>query len=193
MILKRLSICIGIILVATSCYQYNKPEKPNDLIPKDQMVNILIDVKLLTSANGKNKTILETNNLHPETYIYRKYNIDSLRFANSNYYYSYYAEEYNEIYSKIKDSLGVLQNILKDIDKKEEEEKVKEAEKRRDSLKLIKEKDSINPLKFRDSIKLVRDSIKRLSKNKDSLAKIKIQKKLDEGLIKPVSDTDNQQ
>ena len=193
MIFKRLSIFIGVILVATSCYQYSKPEKPKDLIPKDQMANILIDIKLLTSANGKNKTILETNNLHPETYIYRKYNIDSLRFASSNNYYSYYAEEYNEIYSKIKDSLGTLQNVLKDIEKKEEEEKEKEAEKRRDSIKLVKdkEKDSLNPLKFRDSIKLVRDSIKIVSKNKDSLSKIK--KSLEEGLIKPVSDTDNQQ
>lgn len=125
MILKRLSIFIGIILVATSCYQYNKPEKPKDLITKDQMVNILIDVKLLTSANGKNKKILEDSKLHPEAYVYKKYNIDSSRFANSNNYYSYYAEEYNEIYSKIKDSLGTLQNILKDLDKKEKEAKKK--------------------------------------------------------------------
>ena len=191
MILKRLSIFLGILCVATSCYQYNKPEKPKDLIPKDQMVNILIDVKLLTSANGKNKKNLETNNLHPETYIYRKYNIDSLRFANSNNYYSYYTKDYNEIYSKIKDSLKTLQKNLKDLDTKEEEEK--EANRKRDSLKFTKGKNSLHPLKFRDSLKLVRDSIIALSKNKDTLSKIKIKKALEEGLIKPVSDTDNQQ
>lgn len=188
MILKRLSLFLGIMLVATSCYQYNKPEKPNDLIPKDQMVNILIDIKLLTSANGKNKKPLEDNNLHPEAYIYKKYSIDSLRFANSNNYYSFYADEYNEIYSTIKDSLGKLQNILKDLEKKEQEEQEKIAKKRRDSLKLAneKKKDSLSPLKFRDSIKI-------LAKEKDSLSKLKIKKALDEGLIKPVSDTDNQQ
>ena len=195
MILKRLSLFLGIILVATSCYQYNKPEKPKDLIPKEQMVNILIDAKLLTSANGKNKKILESNNLKPEAYIYRKYNIDSLRFATSNNYYSYYAEEYNEIYSKIKDSLEVIQNIYTELNKKEIEEK--EIIRKNDSIKLAKEmekkKDSFNPLKFRDSMKVVKDSIIRLSKNKDSLAKIKIQKDLEEGLIKPVSDTDNRQ
>ena len=190
MILKRLSLLIGIILITTSCYQYNKPEKPKDLISKDQMANILIDIKLLTSANGKNKKILEDNNLHPETYIYRKYNIDSLRFANSNNYYAYYAEEYDEIYSKIKDSLGNLQEILKEVEKKE-----KEVKKRKDSLKLIndKKKDSLNPLKFRDSLIRIKDSIKKLVIEKDSLSKLKIEKALKEGLIKPVSDTDNQQ
>ncbi len=187
--LKRLSIYLGIIVVASSCYQYNKPEKPKDLLSKDQMVNILIDIKLLTSANGKNKKILEDHTVYPETYIFNKYNIDSLRFANSNNYYAYYTAEYNEIYSSIKDSLGKLQTILKDLDKKEQEQKEKEAEKTRDSIKAIKEKDSLNalnPLKFRDSIKA-------LAKKKDSLSKLKIEKGLEERLITPVSDTDDQQ
>ena len=129
MIFKRLSIFLGIIFVATSCYQYDKPKKPNDLIPKDEMINILIDIKLLTSASGKNKKILENNNLNPESYIYKRYKIDSLRFANSNNYYSYHVEQYNEIYSKIKDSLENLQNALDIIDKKEQEEKEKKSEK----------------------------------------------------------------
>lgn len=178
--------------MATSCYQYSKPKKPKDLISKEQMINILIDIKLLTSANGKNKKILEDNSLSPESYIYKKYKIDSLRFANSNSYYAYYVEEYNDIYSQIKDSLGNLQNVLKDIEKKEEEEK--EAKKRRDSIKAAKKKskDSLMPLKHRDSIKLVRDSLKIVSKEKDSLYKIKV-KKLKEGLIKPVSDKAAQQ
>lgn len=175
--IKRVSIFLGIVCVATSCYQYNKPDKPKDLIPKDQMVNILIDIKLLTSSNGKNKIILEDNNLFSEAYIYRKYNIDSLRFANSNNYYSYYTEEYNEIYSKIKDSLEKLQIVLKELDKKEEEEK---AERIKAAKK--KEKDSLNPLKFRDSLKRVNDSIKNLA----------VKEPIDEGLITPVSDTDTQ-
>ena len=109
--LKQTSLFLVIILMATSCYQYSKPKKPKDLISKEQMINILIDIKLLTSANGKNKKILEDGNLKSESYIYKKYNIDSLRFANSNSYYSYYVEEYNDIYSKIKDSLGKLERF----------------------------------------------------------------------------------
>ncbi len=186
-IFKRLSIFLGILLVATSCYQYNKPEKPKDLISKDQMVNILIDIKLLTSANGKNRITLDDNKLYPETYVYKKHNIDSLRFAKSNNYYAYYTEEYDDIYSKIKDSLEMLQSVLKAVEKKELEEE--EAKRKRDSIKLAKkiENHALYSLKYKDSIK-------HLFKNKDSLSKTTIQKTLKKGaLIKPVSDTDVQQ
>lgn len=183
MMLKRLSISLTIVLIVTSCYQYNKPEKPKDLISKEQMVNILIDIKLLTSANGKNKKVLEDHTVYPESYIYKKYNIDSLRFANSNNYYAYYTEQYNEIYTRIKDSMVSLQNALKELDKKEEEERKKETQRRKDSLDAIKSKDSLFPLKR------AQDSIKALAKLKDSIS----EKNIEKGLIKPISDTDIQQ
>ena len=59
MILKQIALYISVLLLATSCYQFKKPEKPKNLISKDKMVNILIDVKLLASANTAERKTLD--------------------------------------------------------------------------------------------------------------------------------------
>ena len=53
MILKRLILFVGIIFIALACNKLDGPEKPKNLISKGKMVNILIDAKLITSANCK--------------------------------------------------------------------------------------------------------------------------------------------
>ena len=36
MMLKRFLLYISVVLFVTSCYEFNKPEKPNDLISKEK-------------------------------------------------------------------------------------------------------------------------------------------------------------
>ena len=80
--LKRLLVYFVIIATASACYKYDKPKKPKNLISKDKMVNIIMDIRLLSSANGTNKTTLQKNNLIAETYVFKKYDIDSLQFGS---------------------------------------------------------------------------------------------------------------
>jgi hypothetical protein len=150
--LKRLVIYVGIVLLLASCYQYKKPDKPKDLISKDKMVDILIDVKLIASANGVNKTIMENKGLNPETYVFDKHNIDSLQFALSNDYYAFYSKEYEEIFTKVIDSLTQLGVIYKALEIKEEKEAA-EAKKIQDSINHIISKDSLDLIKTKDSLK----------------------------------------
>lgn len=207
MILKRLLACFTMVLLATACYKYDKPKKPKNLIPKDKMVNIIMDVRLLSSANGTNKTTLEKNNLQAQTYIYKKYNIDSLQFAQSNDYYAYYIDDYKDIYDKVKDSLEALQSKFSDLALKEEEEKkfkdsirgvIKKDSTRivklKDHIGLLVKKDSLKPLVKKDSIQLIKmkDSLEILTK-KEAATREQLRSKLDETLITPVSDTDFQQ
>lgn len=203
---KQLVTYSVILLLATACYKYDKPKKPKNLIPKEKMVNIIMDVRLLSSANGKNKTTLEKNNLQAETYIYKKYNIDSLQFTLSNNYYAYYVDDYKAIYDKVKDSLEVLKNKFDDLVAQEEQEKkFKDSIQsviRKDSTHIVKlkkqlsvliKKDSLKPLIKKDSIRLVKmkDSLNMLIK-KDSVTRLKLKSKSDETLITPVSDIDFQ-
>lgn len=182
--LKRVVTYFVIVLVATACYKYDKPKKPKNLIPKDKMVDIIMDIRLLSSANGKNKTTLTKNNLQAETYIYNKYNIDSLQFAQSNSYYAYYVDEYKAIYDKVSDSLESLKNKFDDVLLKEDAKK-----KRNDSINDIIKKDSINILKLKERLSLLakKDSIKPLVK-KDSIRLVKIKDSLSQ-LIKKDSVT----
>ena len=55
MILKRFTIYLSVILLASACYNSGKPKKPDNLIAKEKMVDILIDAKLIASANSANR------------------------------------------------------------------------------------------------------------------------------------------
>lgn len=183
MILKRFTIYLSIILLASACYNSGKPKKPDNLIAKEKMVDILIDAKLIASASSVNRKIMKDHGVKLNTYVYKKHNIDSLQFALSNEYYAFYIKDYEAIYVKVKDSLEILQAKFME---EEQSIRAEQEEKRADSLKLITEKDSLGLLKIKDSVKVF--------KSKDSLAEILIHKKLEEDgrLVAPISDRNHQ-
>jgi len=141
--MKYYSSLLVIMVLFTSCYDVDKPDKPADLILEDEMVVILVDMAIMSSAKGINKKKLETSGIVPNEFIFKKHAIDSVRFNKSNSYYTYDIETYTKIYSRVKDSLTKLRDHYKTIDKKEKKEKAK-----RDSINRIerRKRDSINNL-----------------------------------------------
>lgn len=111
------------LLSLSSCYNVNKPNKPDNLISKEKMVNVLIDMAVMSSAKSVNKKIIEKNGIIPDKFIYKKNNIDSITFAQSNAYYAFDIKKYEAIYKSVKDSLRVLRDKYKAIDLKEKAEK----------------------------------------------------------------------
>jgi len=98
--MKKLIFFLAIILLA-SCTSKTILEKPANLIPRDTMVLILIDLYIAKSAS----TEKNTNNERKINYVplvYNKYLIDSTRFINSNYYYTSKLEEYDLIFKDVK-------------------------------------------------------------------------------------------
>lgn len=166
------TVC-GVMMV--SCYTFNKPDKPKHLLSKKEMVNIIIDLKLMASSNGSNKKILEDNGVYSDDYVYKKYHIDSLTFALNNDYYSFYINDYEEIYKEVKDSLEALNEFYKEVEKEELREKRKQ-----DSISKIRKKDSINGLRTKDSVAW--------RASQDSIRKLKLIEKSKPKLIEPVSD-----
>ena len=131
---------IFILFLAMSCNNNSieKPKKPKNLIKKEKMVDIIIDMSLFSAAKGVNKWVIESNGILPEDYIYRKYDIDSSQFAQSNEYYAYNLDSYEEIYSKVKIRLEVQKvyyDSIIDVEAKQRTADGKELRKRRDSLK----------------------------------------------------------
>ena len=211
MILNRFVTYLSIILLATACFQFKEPKKPGNLISKEKMVSILIDAKIIGSANMANKRIMESHGVDLETYVFKKHNIDSLQFAESNDYYTFNIKEYDEIYQKVKDSLEALKVFYKDLEKKEAAEIV---EKRRlDSLQMLTTlKDSISNLKLHDSIKtrlkkevlldttLLKKKLDKIIKENKTISDDALEKlervdhkelsKMPSKLLKPISDKD---
>lgn len=96
--MKKLALII--VLFVFSC-QNNGEEKPDNLIEKDKMVDILYDVSLLEAVRSQGINGGVTNK-EINDFVKRKYNVDSTQFVKSNRYYAADVEEYKEMYEKIK-------------------------------------------------------------------------------------------
>ena len=106
-----------IIIICYGCFDSNlsyEINKPENLISKNKMADILYDMSLINVAKGVNRSILENNGIIPENYIFNKHQIDSLTFAKSNEYYSYDLKDYQLIYDMVKIKLEKNKKIISD-------------------------------------------------------------------------------
>lgn len=86
-----------VVLIFLGCQEVKKPEKPSDLISKDKMVDILIDVYISNASRSINNKLIKDYNIKLDSIIYIKYNIDSLQFVESNGYYSSNLKTYTKL------------------------------------------------------------------------------------------------
>ena len=134
---------VGSILFFMSCENL-EVKKPSNLISEDQMVEILYDMVLINSAKGVNKQLLQKNINNPEAYIYKKHNIDSLQFAESNAYYTFKNEVYKSIYEKLELKLTTQKTKYEAL--------LKEKKRVKDSIKELK-KTKAEPLNLDPKVK----------------------------------------
>ena len=126
----KTAFLLVIIVFLMSCENLEM-KKPFNLISENQMVEILYDVVLINSAKNVNKQLLEKNIKNPEAYIYKKHNIDSLQFVESNAYYTFKSDIYKSIYEKLELKLTTQ--------KTEHEALVKEKKRIKDSIRKSKQ------------------------------------------------------
>lgn len=136
--MKKLFVYILVSFFVLSCNDIDKPKKPDNLLSKNDMIDIITDINLVNAAKGTDKKILENKGINPEKYIFEKYNIDSIQFAENNNYYAYDVKEYEDIYLKVKQRLESQREeykALQEIEKKEKDSIRKAKKKERDSIK----------------------------------------------------------
>jgi len=114
--IRKLLIILVVIFIS-SCTSDTIYKKPKDLIPPDEMVNLLTDIYLANaSASIPNK--LEGRNIQYLPLVYKKYKIDSARFNHSNVYYLSRIKEYKFIQQKVLKRLKILNNKYKILSSK---------------------------------------------------------------------------
>ena len=136
------AILLAILLI--SCGE-NLLDKPEDLIPKDKMINILKDITILNSARSSSVTVLHDHKIEPTTFVFSKYGVDSLQFVTSDRYYASLPNEYEAMYVEIEKKLD------------HEKEQMSEAKRINDSLELqVNKKKSqmrrVKPKKSKDTL-----------------------------------------
>ncbi len=140
--MKYLSIIICAILFL-GCQDIKEIEKPENLIAKEVMVNILTDVYISNASRSINNKLLKEYNISLDSVIYNKYHIDSLQFVESYAYYSSNLKTYNGIITEVQEGLIILQKEKDSIYgkiKKEKEDSTK-AKKKEDSTKIKKKEE----------------------------------------------------
>lgn len=104
----RFALVFIFILAIFGCQNVEKPEQPEDLIAEEMMVDIFTDIYLSNAAKSVNNKVLRQNGVKLDSFIYRKYRIDSLQFVRSNAYYSSDLDTYAEIFMAVEKKLTVL-------------------------------------------------------------------------------------
>jgi hypothetical protein len=164
--MRKIISFLAIVILFSGCKE-EAVEKPERLIKKEKMVDIMYDLAILEGMKYQNPTSLVTYNIKPSQYIYKKYKIDSLQFAQSNVYYASNYEEYKDIFDEIIKRINDQKTVVDSLVKIENKKKAK-----LDSIKLKKgipiTKDTLLPVKKKvENLKLARKNLKR----NDSLIK----------------------
>ncbi|MDI6032218.1 DUF4296 domain-containing protein [Flavobacterium sp. LB2P84] len=138
--MRKIITFLTIVTLFVSCKEevVNKPER---LIEKDVMVDIMYDLSILEAIRNQNPASLDTFKINSRDYIFKKYKIDSVQFAKSNVYY---ASDYNEYKSMFEQINKRLQANTKSVDSliklKKKKKIIKKGEKQavisRDTTKL---------------------------------------------------------
>jgi len=111
MINKAVLFLILLVLVS-SCHE-KWIDKPENLIPEKQMVNILVDMQLATSLyQARRNQNIPGDKLTPEVFYYsvlKKYNVADTVFEKSILYYSSYPKDFEKMYAKVLDRFSEME------------------------------------------------------------------------------------
>jgi hypothetical protein len=116
----------------------DKVEKPKHLLSEDEMSNIIFDMTMLQAMKSLQSQVLDYNNIKPKEYIFKKYKIDSLTFAQNNAWYTSDLETYEKIQKKVTDRIKLERdkNAQKnDTSQKTPKRDVSKVHAKRDSLR----------------------------------------------------------
>lgn len=101
-------VYLVLLIIFISCESKTKYKKPDNLIPREQMIDLLVDMHIATGALD----VKDKNNNRGNNYmalVYDKYKIDSARFADSNFYYTSNIVEYENIFKEVQIQLKKIQ------------------------------------------------------------------------------------
>ena len=101
------------VILIFSCSDKVNYEKPEDLIGKEEMTNLLYDMHLAVGTSNVKNVHLEKNRNYMSL-VFAKYGVDSTQFATSNIYYTSNINEYEEIYEEVQRRLDTIKNFYQD-------------------------------------------------------------------------------
>lgn len=143
--MKRIFCFFMGLFLLVSCAE-EVVEKPENLIPKDKMATILLDLAILNATKSAAKNRFEDSGIEIMDFLYRKYGIDSVQFSQSDLYYASNPLEYQAIYEEVKSKLDVEKKDLEERSKRRSDSIREVNQTRSDSVKAAKAKEELEPI-----------------------------------------------
>lgn len=137
--MKHLLFFVVAILMLSSCAE-ELVEKPDNLIPEDKMVAVIKEMAIVNAAKATNLSKLRENGVEPTSFIFKKYEIDSAQFVDSDRYYASKPLQYENMYKKVESDL------------EDQRLKLENEKKIRDSLSLVEKSRKNIDIKAKDSV-----------------------------------------
>lgn len=114
---KLIFVFIILLSIALESCGNEKANIPKNLIPQNTMEEILYDLAIIDGARIADPQGLIEAGISQQAFIFEKYKIDSLQFAESNNYYTSNIDGYivmlEKVLSKIEIEKTVLDSIVK--------------------------------------------------------------------------------
>lgn len=107
----RVVLSIILVCLFLGCKDKADYKKPEGLISKDKMVDLLYEMHLVVGTGNIQNIHLEKNRNYMSL-VYEKYGVDSTRFAISNVYYTAHIQEYEEIFEEVERRIISLKDIM---------------------------------------------------------------------------------
>ncbi|MEK9614201.1 MAG: DUF4296 domain-containing protein [Flavobacteriaceae bacterium] len=107
-------------ILSGGCSNTGSTKKPKNLIPEETMEKIIYDATLIDIMSSFSEKNPNFEDIMGKSYLFIKYNVDSLQLANSESYYAKNPKLYYRIHAKVikridkeKDSLNALEKKTK--------------------------------------------------------------------------------
>jgi hypothetical protein len=108
----------------------------------------MYDLSLLEAVKYQNPAVLDSNQIRPKQFIYKKYKIDSLQLAKNNVYYASdyknYKIMFDEVVKRIEKDKKKVSALLKAEEKKN---KIRLAKLKNKKQQVVKAKDSLQTIR----------------------------------------------
>jgi uncharacterized protein DUF4296 len=115
--MKKIALAV-VLFVFFSCGN-SVVEKPEHLLSKDVMVDILYDLTIIQSAENLDPLPFSQNDIKVNEIIYKKYNTDSVSLAQSNRYYASDPHEYQKMFKRVSEKIEENKKALNEKSIKE--------------------------------------------------------------------------
>lgn len=169
--MRKALLFLVVVLMFVGCKD-EAVKEPERLIDKETMQNIIYDLALLDAIKYNEPATTEKYKVNPKEFIYRKYKVDSLQFAQNNIYYASNFEEYKSMYDNVVKRIETKKTAIDAVLKKErKKDSLVELKKKRieTKKKAQRTKDSLQKIKKKDSLLLLKKQPKTASKTTSTL------------------------